>query len=825
MKQKYVLLFLSYFLFTMYGVYSQAPTITGISSYTGVPGKQVFVYGNNFSDTVNNNTVWFGKVKGRVTAATSTQLTVTIPFGAMNGPIDVNTRGLYAKSGFDFVPTFKGNHAGFTSASKFSSSLSHVRRVNTANGFVHSSLAADFDGDGRVDFICYTSSSFAPDTIPLIYKNLNLPGRTDSFVFVGNVGNRRATYMNIADLNGDNKFDIITQSNDSVFFHKNVSTPGLIAFNQAVFIYKHLVTMYANLEDQTLFRDMNGDGKIDVLLKSKLATPNPKVYALMNNSSINSVSAATFNLVDLGSYPRTNTYYTGFCDIDYNGFPDLFIVNTVSGASVNDSVYFWVHNAVSGIIDSSTYANKFLILSWPNTSNIVPMISDLDVDGKQDLIWSYSAGSTSNGIVHKNNHVSGLASVSSISAMQTVGFVFVSNYFSSLADISGDGLPDLVTLPFNSSAGSGTHFCRNNSTVGTIPTTIFSSYFNIPSDSTSGASRLADFDNDGRTDYLVPRVSGSGSSYSNSISIRRNQLEFLPPANAGTVSVLSQTNTSATLLVNKGDGMGRAIMIGANYSLTAGDTMNSTGNYTANTQYGAGTQVHPGLYLLHLGDADTITVTGLTPNTNYTVVVIEYNSIINPRAYLNFLPTQSYLSTLPVKLVSFTAKKQGEDVLLNWQTATEENNARFDIERKTPQGEWEVVGSVKGNGTTNIPQYYHHTDNEAFTQTGSHTLFYRLNQIDYDGSEHHSPVVTVNKPLLAASINIQPNPNEGLFEVVFPSNTITGTIRVTNLLGTTLYEQPIEGNTQTLDLSSNKGLLLVQIISGNEVITKKVLVR
>ncbi len=57
MKQKSVLLFLSYFLFSLYQVYALAPAITGISSNTNVPGKQVKVYGTNFSDGVNNNIV------------------------------------------------------------------------------------------------------------------------------------------------------------------------------------------------------------------------------------------------------------------------------------------------------------------------------------------------------------------------------------------------------------------------------------------------------------------------------------------------------------------------------------------------------------------------------------------------------------------------------------------------------------------------------------------------------------------------------------------------------------------------------------------------
>ncbi len=819
MKQKSVLLFLSFFLFSLYQLYAQAPTITGISSYTGVPGKQVFVYGTNFSDTVSNNTVWFGKVKGTVTAASSTQLTVTIPFGAMNGPIDVNTRGLYAKSGFDFVPTFKGNHAGFTSANKFATNLSHVSRVTSLAGETYDVNVGDLDGDSRLDLIVYHSTS---DTIPRLFRNLNTPGRTDSFAAPILLNIYKPIDIKIADLNGDNKLDLLFVSRDSLFVVKNNSVPGNVSFGSPVFLMNFTNYLLYSLKDFYNVSDLDFDGKKDIVFSS---TPN-MIFALKNQSSLNSMNNSTFNLVLLGRHTISNSSIKlALIDIDVDGQPELFFARTGTGSTLNDTIFFWKHNGVNGVLDSISYSLKFHLNTIPNTSAFNPLVKDIDVDGKPDFFWrAIISSSVVEMRLHKNVHVSGNPSSVSFTAPLSFNSFTVDYEFSDLADLSGDGFPDLFAPKPFASTNEG-EIRVNNSTQGNIPINLFNSFFRNVNDSGIALSHLVDMDEDGRIDCLMSRKIGSSSPYSHTISIRRNQLEFLPPATAGTVSVLSQTNTSATLLVNKGDGMGRAILIGANFSLTAGDTMNSIGNYTANTQYGAGTQVHPGLYLLHLGDADTITVTGLSPNTNYTIMVIEYNSIVNPRAYFNFMPVLSYLSTLPVKLVSFTAEKKEEDVLLNWKTASEENNARFDIERKTPQGDWEVVGSVKGNGTTNIPQYYHHTDNEAFTQTGSHTLFYRLNQIDYDGSEHYSPVVTVNKPLLATTINIQPNPNEGLFEVVFPSNTITGTIRVTNLLGTTIYEHPIEGNIQTLDLSAYKGLLLVQIISGNEVITKKVLVR
>lgn len=112
---------------------------------------------------------------------------------------------------------------------------------------------------------------------------------------------------------------------------------------------------------------------------------------------------------------------------------------------------------------------------------------------------------------------------------------------------------------------------------------------------------------------------------------------------------------------------------------------------------------------------------------------------------------------LPVELINFTAHAFGHTVLLNWSTASEVNNYRFDIERSTLDNPFKTIGWRTGNGSTTQPHSYSFTDYPPFG-----TSYYRLKQIDYDGNFEYSNVV------VAQSSNHQlfyPNPTSGIVKL------------------------------------------------------------
>jgi photosystem II stability/assembly factor-like uncharacterized protein len=113
---------------------------------------------------------------------------------------------------------------------------------------------------------------------------------------------------------------------------------------------------------------------------------------------------------------------------------------------------------------------------------------------------------------------------------------------------------------------------------------------------------------------------------------------------------------------------------------------------------------------------------------------------------------------IPVELVSFSAEVTDNSIQLSWITATEINNQGFDIERKL-NNEWEKIGYVEGNGTTTEMHFYSFFDDISSLQI-SDKIFYRLKQIDFDGSFEYSDIVevVVNQPNEFSLEQNYPNP-------------------------------------------------------------------
>jgi hypothetical protein len=96
----------------------------------------------------------------------------------------------------------------------------------------------------------------------------------------------------------------------------------------------------------------------------------------------------------------------------------------------------------------------------------------------------------------------------------------------------------------------------------------------------------------------------------------------------------------------------------------------------------------------------------------------------------------STMGVLPVELSSFTSNINGRDVSLNWETKTEKNSDKFEIERLTNLI-WENIGSIQASVLSNSPKQYSYTDKNL--QAGKYQ--YRLKMIDNDGSFQYSKVV------------------------------------------------------------------------------------
>lgn len=110
-------------------------------------------------------------------------------------------------------------------------------------------------------------------------------------------------------------------------------------------------------------------------------------------------------------------------------------------------------------------------------------------------------------------------------------------------------------------------------------------------------------------------------------------------------------------------------------------------------------------------------------------------------------------SPLPVELLSFQAWPLNGKVRLEWSTATERDNAGFRVQRSTDLVQWEEVSFVRGGGNSQTTITY--AANDLKPLPGS--TYYRLEQVDHDGTVDHSPVRHVTTPD-RNDLHLWPNP-------------------------------------------------------------------
>lgn len=140
-----------------------------------------------------------------------------------------------------------------------------------------------------------------------------------------------------------------------------------------------------------------------------------------------------------------------------------------------------------------------------------------------------------------------------------------------------------------------------------------------------------------------------------------------------------------------------------------------------------------------VGAGVTTFTDNVTEITTYTYRVTAFND----SAVSNYSNEAEIMVTgVPVELVSFSANVSGDKVLLNWSTATEQNNKGFNIERSFGQ-KWEHVAFISGHGTSSERHFYSYTDDYTNNSYNGRVL-YRLKQLDYDGTFKYSPAVMVN---------------------------------------------------------------------------------
>lgn len=129
--------------------------------------------------------------------------------------------------------------------------------------------------------------------------------------------------------------------------------------------------------------------------------------------------------------------------------------------------------------------------------------------------------------------------------------------------------------------------------------------------------------------------------------------------------------------------------------------------------------------------------------------------------YNGSAPDLGYMESnypLPVELIFFGAAIKNNTVELSWKTASEINNAGWEIERSVTGITWQKISFVAGKESSNIITSYTYNDNNNINQ--SQVFFYRLKQMDKDGNFKYSKTIAVRFASTPGhELMIYPNPS------------------------------------------------------------------
>ncbi|MBB6611229.1 T9SS type A sorting domain-containing protein [Pontibacter sp. Tf4] len=219
------------------------------------------------------------------------------------------------------------------------------------------------------------------------------------------------------------------------------------------------------------------------------------------------------------------------------------------------------------------------------------------------------------------------------------------------------------------------------------------------------------------------------------------------------------------------------------------------------------------------------------PEENFTITMQAGQTMV-ATGFNTVSCEDSPITPLPVELLSFKGKATQSGIDLQWETASEKDNERFEVERSTDGRTFEKIGQVAGAGNSSIKLNYSYTD-PVLRQGVYH---YRLRQVDYDGTYAYSKTVAVQLKAVPGSgrFQVYPNPATGTAITVWVAGTGAdvngGSLQIVDMSGKVMFTGPVNAGSRTIDLPLQelrlpKGMYVVNLLQGTDKQTQKLIVQ
>lgn len=177
----------------------------------------------------------------------------------------------------------------------------------------------------------------------------------------------------------------------------------------------------------------------------------------------------------------------------------------------------------------------------------------------------------------------------------------------------------------------------------------------------------------------------------------------------------------------------------------------------------------------------------LTFNSLNTLIYVKGNA----GALGNFVLTVTDLGIVPAEITSFTVRAEAGSNVLEWETATEVDTKWHAIERSADGINWQEIGRVAAAGESADFLQYAFEDKTPLSQA-----YYRLNTIDFDGSEGRSHIIFIDRNATGKRLDIlkvYPVPTQDIINVAFEAtSTESLELSIYDLYGRLLQVQKVD---------------------------------
>jgi FG-GAP-like repeat len=291
-----------------------------------------------------------------------------------------------------------------------------------ANNAVEWVVTGDVNGDGKADIVAtLQDATFAGcqnNTVAVLTGKGT--GKFNKAVYYPTGSTAQEGIVYLVDINGDGKLDIVTENFDgtiSVLLNKGNGT-----YNAGTLITS--IAAINSLPNYLTFADFNGDGKMDIAVATKGNVS--AVYVLPGKGD------GTF-----GAPVQTATPYypitLAAADFNKDGKADLLVTTTANGCTNNYRGYAFLKGNGNGTFTSGS------LNCLPYQSPLIPVVADLNGDGKLDVVIPYYGSIPTGPEVLQGNGDGTFTTAPFLYSGQAAGSAVV-------ADFNGDGTPDIAVL-------------------------------------------------------------------------------------------------------------------------------------------------------------------------------------------------------------------------------------------------------------------------------------------------------------------------------------------------------------------------------------------